>query len=383
MNVDDKNEMSFSLSPIENGKEINKTKDNSIENNNEEIKIDRKCELTIDFMMIVGKYYKKNIDFINTVKVNSIYRELPSMYHFNPISDTSLFENMETQHFYKSEDLMRVVPKMYQYVNWTDSYITNETKIRSNDYPSFFEDYDYNDTEGELVFKENVINKRPVFTNNLAKKFIVGDTLYVPKEFDRFDRISGFLNPLFESVKIIYFEDNIRFGEQKTLNNLSDSFDFKNDDYLIKYFDNLETIRFPRRYFETYENFVCNCPKLKRVYIPREFYCLDIVFNNTRLEEIILSRYFTEEDLYNFFFSLEFIIVDKTVFGKGFFNPFKTVKIFVRNIELDKQRFTAEVNRHDYMSNLEFNKDVALLEINEISVIFIFTDIIEKDQIDY
>ena len=60
-----------------------------------------KWRITIDYIMIVGKYFETNADFINIMKVCKKYKELVLMYKFNPISDISLFENIQTQHFYK------------------------------------------------------------------------------------------------------------------------------------------------------------------------------------------------------------------------------------------------------------------------------------------
>ena len=56
-------------------------------------------------MMIVGKYFKSNKDYINVMKVNKKYEQLVLMYKFNPISDTSLFKNVQTQHFTIKEEL--------------------------------------------------------------------------------------------------------------------------------------------------------------------------------------------------------------------------------------------------------------------------------------
>ena len=64
-----------------------------------------KWQLTVDFIMIVGKYFKSNKDFINVMKVCKKYKELVLMYKFNPISDISLFENIQTLHFYKGEQV--------------------------------------------------------------------------------------------------------------------------------------------------------------------------------------------------------------------------------------------------------------------------------------
>jgi len=53
-------------------------------------------ELTIDFIMIIGKYLESNKDYINIMKVCKKYKELVLMYKFNPINDISLFENFQT-----------------------------------------------------------------------------------------------------------------------------------------------------------------------------------------------------------------------------------------------------------------------------------------------
>ena len=62
-----------------------------------------KYKITIDSMMIIRKYFTTNEDFINIMKVAKKYQDLVKMYHFNPISDTSLFVTMETQYFYLPE----------------------------------------------------------------------------------------------------------------------------------------------------------------------------------------------------------------------------------------------------------------------------------------
>ena len=46
-----------------------------------------KWEITIDVMMIVGKYFETNNDYINVMKVCKRYEQLTQMYHFNPIED--------------------------------------------------------------------------------------------------------------------------------------------------------------------------------------------------------------------------------------------------------------------------------------------------------
>ena len=92
-------------------------------------------------MMIIGKYFQSNNDYINVMKISKRYHDLAQMYHFNPISDCSLFENMETQHLYQSTDKWR--KGMIQYVYWYDV------------------DYEEYKNKAEVtVFKRIVLNKQ-------------------------------------------------------------------------------------------------------------------------------------------------------------------------------------------------------------------------------
>ena len=72
-------------------------------------------------MMIIGKYFKTNSDYVNVMRVCKKYHDLVRMYHFNPISECKLFENMETQYLYGCKD--KKIPRMHQYVYW---YHTNK-----------------------------------------------------------------------------------------------------------------------------------------------------------------------------------------------------------------------------------------------------------------
>jgi len=115
------------MSGISKDKKPKVNDDNSSDNEIEKINVGSiietppdkyKWELTIDFIMIVGKYLESNNDFINLMKICKKYEELVSMYKFNPIQDMSLFENVQTQHFYKSNELNLKRPGMYRYVYW-------------------------------------------------------------------------------------------------------------------------------------------------------------------------------------------------------------------------------------------------------------------------
>jgi|GEM_PF-5033030 len=63
-----------------------------------------KWQITVDFIMIVGKYFKTPQDFINAMKVCKKYEELVLMYRFNPIVVDELlielFHNIQTLHIY-------------------------------------------------------------------------------------------------------------------------------------------------------------------------------------------------------------------------------------------------------------------------------------------
>ena len=61
----------------------------------------KKWEITLDLMIIIGKYFEENKEFINVIKLNKKFKDLLECYKYNPISDYKLFPNIQTQHFYK------------------------------------------------------------------------------------------------------------------------------------------------------------------------------------------------------------------------------------------------------------------------------------------
>ena len=106
-----------------------------------------KWELTLNFIMIVGKYFNNSNDFINAMKVCKRYKELVSMYKFNPISDISIFENIQTQHFYKENDVRKRRKGLYKYIHWYEAdyddlrknyIVTEEGFIGNNIYKNVF-----------------------------------------------------------------------------------------------------------------------------------------------------------------------------------------------------------------------------------------------------
>lgn len=132
--------------------------DKNIIGKTKQIKIDPKSELTIDFIMIIGKYYENNKDFINVMKLTKKYQELVSMYKFNPISDIRLFENIQTQHFYNEDDIENKKDGLYQYIYWYSIHykqIINDinNKIYNNIYKKVL--LDNNITNEEVILIKN------------------------------------------------------------------------------------------------------------------------------------------------------------------------------------------------------------------------------------
>lgn len=60
---------------------------------------------TVDFAVMIGRYFETPQDFINMMKVNKKFKDLVTIYRYNPISNPDLFVNIQTQHFYELDDL--------------------------------------------------------------------------------------------------------------------------------------------------------------------------------------------------------------------------------------------------------------------------------------
>lgn len=82
-----------------------------------------KWEITIDVMMIIGKYFRSNCDYINLVKTCKKFSQILLMYRYNPIGDDRLFKKIETQHFYEYSDIFYRKRDMFRYVYWIDPFL--------------------------------------------------------------------------------------------------------------------------------------------------------------------------------------------------------------------------------------------------------------------
>ena len=131
----------------------------SLNKGNDEIEKDK---LNITFALAIGKYLESSNDYINLMKVNKKYKNLTRIYRYNPIEDTRLFKNMETQHIYTKNDT--IVKDRFLYINWTKELIpeleervinkrTEFTKVRAKEYSSSDEFYE-NMENGLFIVKE-------------------------------------------------------------------------------------------------------------------------------------------------------------------------------------------------------------------------------------
>ena len=78
----------------------------------------KQYRLTIDLIMIVGKYLETVNDFIQLIRLCKKFKDLLEMYKMNPISNCDIFPNIQTQHFYTIDDTLYKKRDMYKYVYW-------------------------------------------------------------------------------------------------------------------------------------------------------------------------------------------------------------------------------------------------------------------------
>ena len=241
-------------------------------NKKKEIKIDEKSELTFDFMIIIAKYYQSNNDFINTMKVNKQYKPLVSVYRFNPISDTTLFENIQTQHIYNKNDINNLLPNKFRYINWTKDY----------------------------YYKDNLINKRSKLTKdvlrNIFDESFKDNKLFIPNQFHIIGTYSLYYSlrnnsDFLLNVIELYLPYSVKVITSYSIFNLR----------------NLKSLHLPDNSDLSVEFFaVKDCEKLTDVYIhPNTNLTGDGYdggsFNDTGLSNVYLYNDFTIENLEKFF----------------------------------------------------------------------------------
>ena len=131
--------------------------------------------ITIDAMLIIGKYFETNNDYINVMKLSKKYHDLAKMYHYNPIGDPSLFKKMETQYFYRPGDVLRKKEGMVQYHylydtsksnGLFDSYILKNVDLleewSNKKCDEVLYDSEYDGNKGS-IFREKILNHEHLY----------------------------------------------------------------------------------------------------------------------------------------------------------------------------------------------------------------------------
>lgn len=162
-------------------------------------------KITIDFMMIIGKYFEKPIDYINVMKVNKKFEHLTLMYKFNPIGDTSLFPNIQTQNFYRKVDFLNVIPKMFRYVYWGTFNSKLESAVKKvNPRNYIVNEYDNKSSISEKLISKNIDHKH-IMSLLYGLPFQCNELVYdstVPSLSESVPKLTGMV------IQIFYDDDN-------------------------------------------------------------------------------------------------------------------------------------------------------------------------------
>ena len=173
--------------------------------------------MDISTMMIVAKYFSTPRDYINVIRLNRKYAELIEMYKYNPISDWSLFPNIQTQHFYKNSDFENVNPSMYRYIYWgTFNYETESAVKKVNS-----RRYKVNKYDDKEFVKDKCISKD--MTNRIVRTLVDKNFRLGEKIFDSIE--SGFDTPILSGNVIEVFQDswNNQIAIMRGVDNLNGS----------------------------------------------------------------------------------------------------------------------------------------------------------------
>lgn len=121
-------------------------------------------KISIDFIMIIGKYFKNSKDFINLIKVNKKYKDLLLLYHFNPINNPNLFPNIQTQYFYNKNDLKYKIKGLYKYIHL---YEINYKEIKNKKENEIYKNIILTDYINEIPNGITKIKNHLYFKSNL------------------------------------------------------------------------------------------------------------------------------------------------------------------------------------------------------------------------
>ena len=83
----------------------------NMDNNPLYLRMKEKNSLSFEKMMIVAKYFQTPQDFINLTRMCKKYKNFVNAFHFNPVSDSSIFVDRETLDFHSFEDFFQYITK--------------------------------------------------------------------------------------------------------------------------------------------------------------------------------------------------------------------------------------------------------------------------------
>ncbi|ELP87286.1 hypothetical protein EIN_095330 [Entamoeba invadens IP1] len=138
-------------------------------------------------MMIVAQYFLFTQDFVLLQMVCKKYEELLLMYHFNPISNASIFPNIETQHLYSLADkkLPHIMHFIYHYPITYTNYLKRIETIKKDQ------------NEGKKVPQETYLKIAFCREDPFIQK---GDVLYIPEGVTHIESV----NIQMRTTKIVF-----------------------------------------------------------------------------------------------------------------------------------------------------------------------------------
>lgn len=165
---------------------------------------EEKWKLSIDFIMIISKYFITNKDFINIIKVCKKYKELLELFKFNPISNPILFSNIQTQYFYNNQDFIYALPNMYRYIYFGEF---NKYQINKIKEINIKKQYKYNKYDDKLLIKDKLISKD--IRQSICNKILFNSNFKIEnKIFDLNNDLKLNFNLLNDNYYLEIFQDN-------------------------------------------------------------------------------------------------------------------------------------------------------------------------------
>ena len=147
----------------------------------------KRSQLDCYSMLIVGKYFLFSQDYFNVQQVNSKFKDLCSLYHYNPTSELKLFPKTQTQYLYSPLD--PIIPNKYGYVVL---------------YPIDYKKY--------LTMKNETFEFRKVMFDSHSKQYLITEnrTAKIPEGVTRIDKNGFYLFSLPGNTTILEMPSTLK-----------------------------------------------------------------------------------------------------------------------------------------------------------------------------